>query len=176
MNIISRIVPIPRLACLVGALLAAPLAGAVEAGAPAPAFTLPSSDGTASLEAYRGKYVYLDFWASWCAPCRRSFPWMNTLQQRHGERLKVIAVNVDAKRADADRFLAANPAAFTVAFDPKGELARRYAVKGMPGSVLIDPSGKVLATHAGFTDKTTAQTEAALNQALSQAGASMKGH
>jgi cytochrome c biogenesis protein CcmG, thiol:disulfide interchange protein DsbE len=168
--------PISRLLCLLGALLATPLAGAVEAGAPAPAFTLPANDGTATLEAYRGKYVYLDFWASWCAPCRRSFPWMNALQQHHGDRLKVIAVNVDAKRADAERFLAANPAAFTVAFDGKGELARRYAVKGMPASVLIDPAGKVVATHAGFTDKTTAQTEAALNQALGQAGASAKGH
>ena len=85
-----------------------------EAGQPAPAFALPNAKGdTFVLERMRGKVVYVDFWASWCGPCRRSFPWMNEMQQKYGEQgLVIVGVNVDKKRSDADRFLAQLPATF----------------------------------------------------------------
>ena len=105
-----------------GALAAAPEALAVRAGEPAPAFTLATSRGDAiDLAGLRGRVVYVDFWASWCTPCRRSFPWMNALHARYGsEGLAIVGINVDKRRADADRFLADVPAAFAIVFDPAG--------------------------------------------------------
>ncbi|MHB8475948.1 MAG: TlpA disulfide reductase family protein [Steroidobacteraceae bacterium] len=75
------------------------------------------------LAEFRGNVVYLDFWASWCAPCRQSFPWMQTMQDAYGAQgLRVVAVNVDQYRADAERFLAKFHPNFDVRFDPLGEL------------------------------------------------------
>ena len=72
------------------------------------------------LSAYKGKVVYLDFWASWCTPCRLSFPWMNEIQQTYGARgLVVIGVNVDHDRALADEFLRANRGTFKIVYDPR---------------------------------------------------------
>jgi peroxiredoxin len=138
------------------ALLALPLAWAgaalaSEVGTAAPAFDLAGPAGRVRLRDLRGKLVYLDFWASWCAPCRLSFPWMNDMQARHGARgLQVVGINVDTQRADADRFLARVPARFTIAFDPAGDSPRAYAVKQMPSSFLIGADGRVLYTHAGW--------------------------
>jgi len=124
---------------------------ALEPGAPAPAFTLNGPDGAVKLEQYKGKLVYVDFWASWCGPCRQSFPWMNEMQARYGAQgLQVVGVNVDAKSEDARNFLAATPARFAIAFDPNGATPRSYGIKGMPSSVLIGPDGKVLYEHSGF--------------------------
>ncbi|RJG21822.1 TlpA family protein disulfide reductase [Massilia cavernae] len=151
-------------------MLSLPLAAPAWSAAPgsaAPQFSLPGRDGQVALAAYRGKHVYLDFWASWCAPCKRSFPWMGELQKRFGPSgLVVVAVDVDATRADADRFLADVPAGFTVTFDPAGSVARQFAIKGMPSSMLIDPSGQVLYVHEGFTKSTPQAVEKHIEQAL----------
>lgn len=142
-------------------------AGLVQAGEPAPAFTLPGSSGNVSLESYRGKFVYVDFWASWCAPCKRSFPWMNDLRKRYGDKdLAIVAVNVDASRADAERFLASTPASFTVAYDPAGTTPRQYAIKGMPSSVLVDPSGQIVFRHTGFTSSSARELDGKIAQAM----------
>lgn len=134
-------------------LTATPLAQAVEVGAVAPAFTLPSSQGELRLSALSGKLVYLDFWASWCGPCRQSFPWMNALyEQYHAQGLEIVAINVDSNAEDAKKFLAATPAKFTIAYDPQGRTPEQYAIRGMPSSFLIDKNGKVLMQHAGFKD------------------------
>ncbi len=144
---------------------------AAETGQPAPAFTLPGLAGPVELQALRGQVVLLDFWASWCGPCRQSFPWLGELQARHGARgFKVVAVNVDRQRSSADAFLAQVPARFTVAFDASGEVPRRYAVKAMPSSVLVGADGQVLLQHAGFRDDDRASLEAAVAQALQRAG------
>jgi len=103
------------------------------------------------LSAYRGKVVYLDFWASWCTPCRLSFPWMNEIQQSYGQYgLVVIGVNVDHDRALADEFLRANNPDFNVVYDPNGAIASRYNFRDMPTSVLIGRDGKIHFTHDGF--------------------------
>lgn len=144
-------------------------AGSAQGAAPgvlAPAFTLEGRTAPVSLADYRGKFVYLDFWASWCAPCKRSFPWMGELQKRYSENLQVIAINVDASRTDAERFLARTPAGFTVAFDPLGAIAKLYAIKGMPTSVLIGPAGKVIEMHVGFSDATPQKIESQVKLAL----------
>ncbi|MFO1249795.1 MAG: TlpA disulfide reductase family protein [Inhella sp.] len=153
------------------ALLAWLLAGAaqaVEPGQPAPDIALPQATLAAKqLSELRGQLVYLDFWASWCGPCRQSFPWMGELQKKYGGRgLQVLAINLDKQRADADAFLARTPAAFALAFDAQGEAAKRFAIKGMPSSVLIAPDGQVLWAHRGFRVEEAAELEARIVQAL----------
>ncbi len=106
------------------------------------------------LGAYRGKVVYLDFWASWCTPCRKSFPWLASLVHEYGaQNIVVVAVNVDHDRRRAERFLDETPANFSVIYDPKGEIAATYKVVGMPSAVLIDRAGKVRFQHEGFSEK-----------------------
>jgi peroxiredoxin len=92
---------------------------------------------------------------------------MNDMQAKYGAKgLQVVGVNLDAKRADADKFLAEVPANFTLAFDAQGETPRRYAVKGMPTSLLIGPDGKVIQVHAGFREEERKQLEDAIAAAL----------
>lgn len=154
--------------CLIAiALTCGAPVGATEPGLPAPAFALEGPAGPVRLAAYPGKYIYLDFWASWCAPCKRSFPWMGELQKRYGEAgLQVVAINVDASRADAERFLAQTPAAFVVAWNPTGSVAKEYKIKGMPSSVLIDPKGQVLHVHAGYNEASARTIEQQIKLAL----------
>jgi cytochrome c biogenesis protein CcmG/thiol:disulfide interchange protein DsbE len=103
------------------------------------------------LAAFKGQVVYLDFWASWCAPCRDSFPWMNRLQGELGhDGLVVIAVNVDRERTDADRFLREHPTQFRIVYDPDGLLPEKFGVRGMPTSFVIDRNGRVQSRHEGF--------------------------
>ena len=125
--------------------------------------------GAERLSKLKGKVVYVDFWASWCGPCRQSFPWMNEMQTKYGAKgLQIVGVNLDAKRADADQFLAQVPAKFSVGFDAKGDSAKQFGVKGMPTSVLIGPDGKVLTVHQGFKDEDRKELEAKFVSALSQ--------
>jgi thiol-disulfide isomerase/thioredoxin len=110
-----------------------------------------NADAPLEFDSLRGRVVYVDFWASWCAPCRQSFPWMQTLNdtfERQG--LTVVAVNLDRQRGDAERFLAAFRPSFDVRFDPQGTSAERFKVSGMPTSVIIDRKGAVRFTHIGF--------------------------
>jgi thiol-disulfide isomerase/thioredoxin len=141
---------------------------AADVGAPAPAFTLQGMDGAPlSLAQFKGKTVYLDFWASWCGPCRKSFPWMNAMQERYGgSRFAVVAVNVDADAKLGREFIAAHPAAFAVAFDPAGATPQAYRIKGMPSSVLVGPDGRVLAVHTGFSEPQLAEREQAIRAAI----------
>ncbi|RPH46527.1 MAG: TlpA family protein disulfide reductase [Burkholderiales bacterium] len=143
------------------------LADALPTGEQAPDLALRTDSGTGTLSELRGRVVWLDFWASWCGPCRQSFPWMEAMQQRYGSQgLQVVALNLDAKAESARRFLAEHRATFTVAFDPSGDSARRYAVRAMPTSVLIGADGRVRTVHAGFRDADRPTLEAALRDAL----------
>ena len=152
-----------RLAVATALALTGACAVAVEPGQWAPDIDLPAGQVAQRLSELRGKLVYVDFWASWCGPCRLSFPWMNDMQRKYGPKgLQVVAINLDAKRADADAFLARHPAAFALAFDPAGVSARRFGVLGMPSSVLIGPDGRVLYVHRGFRLDDRAELEARL--------------
>ena len=98
--------------------------------------------------------VLVDFWASWCGPCLKSFPWMNGLHAKHADDgLVILAVNVDQDRALADAFMKKTPAQFRVEYDAKGALATQFGVEAMPTSFLIGRDGKIHARHAGFRDK-----------------------
>lgn len=142
-------------ALLLGLTLQVGRAFAIEPGKSLPAL------GLAEVQSAPGQFVYIDYWASWCGPCRQSFPWMNALQAKLGPKgLKVVAVNVDVRRADADKFLVHTPAQFTVAYDPQGLSAKTLAIKTMPTSMLVSPEGKVLFVHSGFRTEETGQLEA----------------
>jgi len=124
---------------------------AALAASKAPTFELPGDDGTISLENYRDKVVYVDFWASWCVPCKHSFPWLNQMQERYGNNgLKVIAINLDKNKAHAAKFLERVPASFDIAYDPEGSVAEAYSLKVMPSSYLIDRQGNLIHAHKGF--------------------------
>ncbi len=117
---------------------------------------------TLDLAAYRGKVVYLDFWASWCRPCRDSFPFMDALQRREAERgLVVIAVNVDTERRLASEFLAETPVGFKIVYDPAGALAEQWKLEGMPTTVLIGRDGVARSQRVGFrhADETAVRDE-----------------
>ena len=149
-------------------LVGARNAAAVGVGDAAPPFSLASAQGeTVALERLRGQVVYVDFWASWCGPCKRSFPWMNDLIGRYGrDGFTIVAVNVDKKAEDAQRFLAATPARFTVVYDAPGATPAAYAVKGMPSSYLVDRSGRIVMVEQGFRDEQKAAVESRIRELL----------
>ena len=103
------------------------------------------------LASLRGQVVYVDFWASWCGPCRHSFPWLQQMQRSYGaDGFTVVTINVDHERADAERFLKAFGPTLDVRYDPEGSLAQQYGVQGMPTSFLIDRQGRQRFLHKGF--------------------------
>lgn len=152
-------------------LLPALPAAAVKPGAAMPACTLlplastgpAAQDGTADeargsdpvgLDGFRGQVMYVDFWASWCKPCVRSFPFMNALQHEYGARgLVLLAVNVDENTADARRFLRRHPATFRLAASPDGACPRAWAIPGMPSAYLVDRAGVVRHVYRGFDER-----------------------
>ncbi|NMH63645.1 TlpA family protein disulfide reductase [Shewanella salipaludis] len=104
-----------------------------------------------SLEEFKGRVVYLDFWASWCGPCRKSFPWMTKMHAKYRALgLAVVAVNLDSDKALADAFLAKMPAAFNLRFDPDGDVAHKFDLQGMPSSFVFNKQGELVQTHVGF--------------------------
>ncbi len=120
-----------------------------------------------NLDQYRGQVVYVDFWASWCIPCKKSFPWMNEMHQKYKDQgLKIIAVNVDEESTDADKFLADIPAEFTILRDPEGKLAKQYKLVGMPTSLIFDTQGKLVSRHVGFKKSKIESYEAAIKELL----------
>jgi thiol-disulfide isomerase/thioredoxin len=119
------------------------MAGAAQAARP----SAPALD----LSAYKGKVVYLDFWASWCIPCRQSFPYMKELALRYGPgNFAVVAIDVDHDQDQAQAFIDLFHPNFPIVFDPKGRIADAYKIKDMPTSFLIDQNGQVRFTHEGF--------------------------
>ena len=136
----------------------------------APAVMADNTESTSfDLSQYQGKVVVLDFWASWCGPCRRSFPWLNEMHSRYaGDGLVIIGVNLDASHDDAAGFLEEYPADFGIYFDPGAALATEYEVEAMPSSFVIGRDGRIKAAHRGFKVKQQAEYEAILVEALGE--------
>ena len=128
-----------------------------QAPTPAPAATgagLPSvqelGGGAFSLESFRGRVVLVDFWASWCGPCRKSFPALDRLNRKYqGQGLKVVGISLDAEKAAVTQFLESVPVGFQIAWDPGGQLAQAFKVASMPTTLLLDPQGRVVARFEG---------------------------
>lgn len=130
----------------------------------------PRADSSAfDLSAYQGKVVYLDFWASWCAPCKRSFPWMRQMQERHGrEGFEVVAVDLDRDRKAAAEFLARSEVTFRIIRDPKGRMAEAYRIETMPSSFIYDRAGRQRAAHLGFRESDEDALEAQITSLLTE--------
>jgi len=121
----------------------------------APEVTVQRADGTpVHLADFKGKVVLLDFWASWCTPCKTSFPALDALYRELQPRgFEVLAINLDERRRDAETFLNAHPHVMLVGYDPRGETPVAFKVRGMPTSVLIDRAGNIRYTHMGYSAK-----------------------
>jgi thiol-disulfide isomerase/thioredoxin len=121
------------------------------------------------LQAFRGKVVYVDFWASWCAPCAKSFPFLNTLHQKYQTKgFDVLAVNMDEQPADATAFLANHPATFSIASDLVGQCAENFAVEAMPSSYIIDKKGVIRHVHLGFREEEAEKLHGLIEQLLAE--------
>ncbi|WP_035386866.1 TlpA family protein disulfide reductase [Ferrimonas senticii] len=116
---------------------------------PAVDFPLQVNGADSLLALSQQGYVYLDFWASWCGPCRYSFPFMNRLHNELGDKLTVVAVNIDVESSDAEPFLQQYPADFAIHYNPDSDIAEAYQVRGMPSSYLIK-DGQIILKHVGF--------------------------
>jgi len=159
-----------------GVLHAAPaaaqpaVAGAVV-GRPVPACPLQSLAGAPGpdLAALRGQVIYVDFWASWCGPCAKAFPFLDRLDAGLRDRgLQVVAINVDERIADAQAFLQRHRAGFALARDASGACPRAFGVVGMPSSYLIDRRGMVRAVHVGFRESDAAQRRQEIERLLAE--------
>jgi len=129
------------------------LADAVEAGSPMPACLVSpvGESKTDDLQRFKGQVLYVDFWASWCGPCAKSFPFLNEMhQQLKDQGLQIVGVNLDEDVGEAKAFLAKYPASFTVVADASKQCAKDFAVKAMPSSYIIDRKGMVHHVHLGF--------------------------
>lgn len=142
---------------------------AAEVGKPAPQFTLPTLQHgqPTTLASYAGKIIYLDFWASWCAPCRTSFPLLDGLHKKlKAQGFEVIGINLDEEKAKAEEFIKELPVGFTVLHDGKGEWADQYVVESMPTSFIIDKHGVVQHIHHGFASDDIKELEQKITSLL----------
>jgi thiol-disulfide isomerase/thioredoxin len=132
-------------------------AGALKTGDVLPEVGADGLEGKLP-ETLKGRVVLLDFWASWCAPCKQSFPVMEKLyKENSGQGLVIIAVSVDEKSADMEKFLKRNAVTFCVVRDAQHKLVKETDVSTMPTSFLIDRAGKVRFAHKGFQGAATAK-------------------
>lgn len=118
----------------------------------APDFTLKSSSGeNIRLAEQRGQVVMLNFWASWCGPCREEMPLLDAMNTKYGKMGFVLyGINVDADTADAKKVLEKVKVNYSILFDPESKLSELYKVEGMPFSVLIDKKGEIRYIHKGY--------------------------
>jgi peroxiredoxin len=142
-----------RTAVLASALALTTVSSSVGAGTSlAPAFSLPSRSGdTVSLAQLKGKVVMLNFWASWCGPCRQEMPLLDQMHKRYSALgFTLVGVNVDENSKDAEEWLSKTPVSFPVLFDRESKVSKMYDVRAMPSTVFIDRQGNVRDVHRGY--------------------------
>ena len=162
--------PSLRLGMLLLSLLAASPAFALEPGNAVPKLSAPGRDGKpVTLDQFRGQVVYVDFWASWCAPCHEAMPALDTLYRRYRERgFVVLGVNVDSDRIPAQRMLDRIAPSFPAVFDPQGEWPQAFGLRVMPSAYLIDAKGMIRYIKSGYRSQDLPQLEATIKAALEE--------
>jgi cytochrome c biogenesis protein CcmG/thiol:disulfide interchange protein DsbE len=147
--------------CFAGPRVDATLNSSSAARNLAPNFALVDSRGaTLRLSDYTGKVVLLDFWATWCPPCKAEMPWFAEFERRYKDRgLVVVGVSIDEDGwKSVTPFLARNPVNHRIVVGDE-EIVKNYAVENVPATFLIDRSGKIAATHVGLTDRGALENE-----------------
>lgn len=121
-------------------------------GAPAPVFQLNSAaGGRVNLADYRGQVVLLNFWASWCGPCRTEMPILEQLHKQYKAKgFTMVGVNVEPNSGDALKALQKTPVSFPILFDTDSTVSKLYQVQGMPNTVILDRKGNVRYVHRGY--------------------------
>lgn len=121
-------------------------------GEVAPAFSLKDMKGnTVTLDSMKGKVVFLDFWATWCDPCREEFPELDALYKKFGkDGFEVIGISVDKSESNVAEFLKKRPVSFIILTNTKGDVAESYGLPGMPTGFIIGKDGVIKYRHAGF--------------------------
>jgi thiol-disulfide isomerase/thioredoxin len=158
--------PLAVSAAIAGMVLLPAIGAGLKVGDSLPDLAKFNLEGT--LPETKGKVVIVDFWASWCAPCKASFPVMDGLLKKYREKgLVIIAVNVDEDKSDMEKFLKKTPVTFSVVRDGQQKLVAAADVATMPTSFLIDREGKIRFTHVGFEgDKTRVEYEKQIEELL----------
>lgn len=142
---------------------------AVEPGQDLSSLALPLQEGPRKIEAFRGKVLYLDFWATWCAPCQKSLPWMSELQKRfRAKGLVVIGVSVDQKAEKLAAFLERQKPDILIGHDVTMVLANKLDIQAMPCALLIDGKGKLRHVHQGFRPADSSELEAKIEALLKE--------
>ena len=127
------------------------------------------SNETINISDQHDKVIYVDFWASWCPPCKRSFPSLNHLHKELKEQgFEVVAINLDENKNDALVFLQNNPVDFSVVYDGEGKCPNAFEVMAMPSSFIIDKKGIVREVHLGFNDDSLNKIRATILSLLSE--------
>ncbi|MGR6036045.1 MAG: TlpA family protein disulfide reductase [Candidatus Nitrosoglobus sp.] len=125
-----------------------------------------------AISQLQGKVVYVDFWASWCTPCAKSFPFLNELHHEFNDQeLHIVGINLDEKLSDAQDFLARIPASFDIMTDPHQQCAKSFDLKGMPSSFLIDKNGVIRYVHLGFRSGDAEQLRVQVEKILKEEAA-----
>jgi peroxiredoxin len=156
------------LSALVVVLTCASVSHAAAIGDHAPSFTLPTLSGeTVSLEAFKGKVLLLNFWASWCTPCQEELPEFQKIHQQYQDRgFSVVGINIDKKQAKAAKFVDRFGLTFPVVLDPDSATIREYKGRSMPISYLVDQQGVIRQVFFGFNPKKLSGIETAIKEAL----------
>jgi thiol-disulfide isomerase/thioredoxin len=158
-----------RRSLVVGLCLLSTLAGpaaAPQVGQPFIDLSQEKLEGT--LPDLKGKVVLVDFWASWCVPCRHSFPALQEIYSKYKDQgLVVLGISLDEEKSAMDGFLKKTKVDFPIVRDGKGKLAEKLSVSTIPSSFLLDRSGKLIAAHEGYEgDKTKREYAAEVEKAL----------
>jgi len=141
-----------RIAAIAAALALSLPALAGSEGGPAPAFSLASRAGSqVSLAQYKGQVVMINFWASWCGPCRQEMPLLESIYKKYSKMgFTLIGVNVEPDSNAANEWLKATPVSFPILYDKDSKVSKLYDVEGMPSTVIIDRTGKLRKLHRGY--------------------------
>jgi thiol-disulfide isomerase/thioredoxin len=140
-----------RIALLASALALTLPALAASTSSPAPQFTLDGRSGQISLAQYKGQVVMINFWASWCGPCRQEMPLLENIYKKYNKLgFTLLGVNVEPDSKAADEWLKQTPVSFPILYDRDSKVSKLYDVAGMPSTVIIDRKGNVRVLHKGY--------------------------